>query len=83
MAAFADIANKAATGTVLEDECLKLQVYKVSTFHIPMDDENIELAVKLMKKYCPSHAPIWTAIGTPGLAYPEMRIEITVTAHLG
>ena len=59
------------------------QVYKVRSYHVPLNDETLGIMVKLMKKYAPDHKPIWTVLGISALALKEMRVEIDVTAHLG
>lgn len=57
------------------------EVYKVVSYHVPINDEAVELFVENMKKYCPDHQPCWTCVGVQRLGQDDMRIEIDVTAH--
>ena len=59
------------------------QVYKVRSYHVPLDDRSLGIMADLLKKYTPEHCPIWTVLGVPALGIKEMRVEIDVTAHLG
>src|SRR5271170_2083169 len=47
------------------------EVYSLVTYHCPMDDESLGIAVKYVKMYLP-HKPIWTAVGVPALAEKQM-----------
>jgi len=47
-----------------------------------MTPESLEAAATCLKKYCKNHEPLWTAIGVEKLAFPEMKIEIEVKAHI-
>ena len=66
-------ALKDAGGKGLEE------VYSITSYHCPMDDESLGIAVKYVKEYM-KHKPIWTAVGVPALADKEMKIEIVVKA---
>ncbi|KAI9698319.1 MAG: hypothetical protein M1820_007481 [Bogoriella megaspora] len=58
-------------------------VYKVQSYHChALDDKNVELMVKTLKKWCPDHQPIWTVLGVRELGLPNMRVEIDVSAHI-
>lgn len=41
----------------------------------------MEHMVASVKRTFPDHAPLWTNIGVAKLAFPDMLIEIQVTAH--
>lgn len=56
-------------------------VFSVTSHHIPIDDKALDIMVRLMKKYCPDHQPIWTALGVPALGRPDMKVEIEVRAY--
>ena len=38
--------------------------------------------IRNLRKYCPGHQPVWTLIGPAKLAFPEMKVEIQVEAHV-
>jgi enamine deaminase RidA (YjgF/YER057c/UK114 family) len=38
--------------------------------------------VDLLRRYLPDQPPLWTCLGVATLGEPEMRVEITVTAHI-
>ena len=38
--------------------------------------------IRNMKEYMPNHQPIWTALGIEKLAFPDMKVEIEVSAHV-
>ncbi|KAK8163756.1 Endoribonuclease L-PSP/chorismate mutase-like protein [Phyllosticta citrichinensis] len=57
------------------------QVFRVNSYHVPMSDDTLEAMVRNFKKYMPNHQPIWTCIGVPKLADPDMKVEIEVVAH--
>lgn len=72
------------------DLCLKdaggkgwSQVFRVNSYHIPLNNESQEAMVRNFKKWCPDHEPIWTVIGVTRLGEDDMRVEIEVTAHDG
>ena len=35
-----------------------------------MSDESLGACVAGLKKYCPGHQPVWTAVGVAALAFP-------------
>ncbi|TEY31285.1 hypothetical protein BOTCAL_0806g00050 [Botryotinia calthae] len=55
-------------------------VFSLTSHHMPMSDKAMEIMVRLLKKYCPNHQPIWTSLGVPALAFPDMKVEIEVRA---
>ncbi|RAQ74880.1 L-PSP endoribonuclease family protein [Aspergillus flavus] len=57
------------------------QVFRVDSYHIPLDDEALEAMVRNLKEYMPNHEPIWTVLGVSRLAEDDMRVEIEVVAH--
>ncbi|APA13146.1 hypothetical protein SS1G_14046 [Sclerotinia sclerotiorum 1980 UF-70] len=56
-------------------------VFSLTSHHMPINDETMGIMVRLLKKYCPNHQPIWTALGVPALARTDMRVEIEVRAY--
>lgn len=58
------------------------QVYLIRSYHVGMTQDALEVTAQCLKEYTPDHAPLWTAIGVEKLAFPEMRIEIEVKAHV-
>lgn len=57
------------------------QVYRVNSYHLPLNDEALEAMVRNFKTYMPDHQPIWTCIGVQRLGEDPMRVEIEVVAH--
>ncbi|KAK6909673.1 endoribonuclease L-PSP [Kwoniella mangroviensis CBS 10435] len=57
------------------------QVFKVVTYHVPVNNEAIEAVSAGFRKWCPNHKPLWTCIGVTRLGEDDMRIEIDVVAH--
>jgi enamine deaminase RidA (YjgF/YER057c/UK114 family) len=55
------------------------EVYSVTTYHVPLKKEALEITSKYFKEYM-THKPLWTAVGVPNLAEKEMQIEIVVKA---
>ena len=55
-------------------------VYLVRTYHMDID-KSLEKVVEVGKKYCPNHAPVWTAIQVARLGVPKMLIEVEVEAY--
>ncbi|KAJ5906449.1 L-PSP endoribonuclease family protein [Penicillium subrubescens] len=58
------------------------QVFRVNSYHVPMDGEALGAMVRNFKKWMPGHQPIWTCVGVPKLAQDAMRVEIEVVAHV-
>ena len=57
------------------------QVYKVRSYHVPMNNEALECMVRNFRLWMPDHQPLYTCIGAPRLAEDDMRVEIEVEAH--
>ncbi|KAK1142372.1 hypothetical protein N8T08_007924 [Aspergillus melleus] len=57
------------------------QVFRVNSYHLPLNDEALNAMVRNFKKYMPGHQPLWTCVGVTRLGYDDMRVEIEVVAH--
>lgn len=57
------------------------QVYRITSYHVPINDEALAAMVRNFKQYMPDHQPIWTCVGVPRLGEDDMRVEIEVVAH--
>lgn len=57
------------------------QVFRVNSYHVPINNEALEAMVRNFKKYMPDHQPIWTCVGVTRLGEDDMRVEIEVVAH--
>ncbi|KAJ4351947.1 uncharacterized protein N0V89_007292 [Didymosphaeria variabile] len=57
------------------------QVFRVNSYHVPMNDEALEAMTAGFKKWMPRHSPIWTCVGVPRLGDDDMKVEIEVVAH--
>lgn len=57
------------------------QVFRVNSYHVPLNDEAMEAMIRNFKKYMPNHAPIWTVLGVSRLGEDDMRVEVEVVAH--
>lgn len=57
------------------------QVYRVNSYHVPINNEALAAMVRNFKKYMPDHQPIWTCVGVTRLGEDDMRVEIEVDAH--
>lgn len=57
------------------------QVFRITSYHVPLNDEAMRAMVRNLKKYAPDHQPLWTVLGVSRLGYDDMRVEIEVTAH--
>ncbi|PWY83367.1 L-PSP endoribonuclease family protein [Aspergillus heteromorphus CBS 117.55] len=49
------------------------QVYRVNSYHVPINNEGLDAMVRNFRKYVLDHKPIWTWL--------DMRVEIEVVAH--
>lgn len=58
------------------------QVFRVNSYHVPINNEAIAAMVRNYEKYMPGHQPIWTCVGVTRLAEDDMRVEIEVVAHV-
>lgn len=57
------------------------QVFRVNSYHVPINDEALEAMVRNFRHWMPNHEPIWTCVGVPRLGEDDMRVEIEVVAH--
>lgn len=57
------------------------QVFRVNSYHLPLNDEALHAMVQKFKEYMPNHQPLWTCIGVSRLGFDDMRVEIEVVAH--
>lgn len=57
------------------------QVFRVTSYHIPLNDEALDLMVTNFKRWMPDHQPLWTCVGVSRLGSDDMRVEIEVVAH--
>lgn len=57
------------------------QVFRVNSYHVPLNGEAIEAMVRNFAKWMPDHKPIWTCVGVTRLGEDDMRVEIEVVAH--
>ncbi|KAJ5748415.1 uncharacterized protein N7511_010111 [Penicillium nucicola] len=57
------------------------QVYRVNSYHVPINNEALAAMVRNFKKWMPDHQPIWTCVGVTRLGEDDMRVEIEVVAH--
>lgn len=56
------------------------QVFRVNSYHVPINDEALRAMTRNFKKWMPDHAPIWTCVGVARLGDDDMRVEIEVVA---
>ncbi|KAJ4321877.1 hypothetical protein N0V94_002711 [Neodidymelliopsis sp. IMI 364377] len=56
------------------------QVFRVNSYHVPIDDEALAAMKRNFKKWMPDHQPIWTCVGVTRLGAEDMRVEIEVVA---
>lgn len=71
------------------DLCLKdagvakgwAQVFRVNSYHVPLNNEVLEAMTREFKKWMPDHQPIWTCVGVQRLGEDDMRVEVEVVAH--
>ncbi|KAL3953870.1 hypothetical protein ACCO45_011826 [Purpureocillium lilacinum] len=57
------------------------QVFRVNSYHVPINDEALAAMVRNFRKYMPDHEPPWTCVGVTRLGEDDMRVEIEVVAH--
>ena len=55
-------------------------VYLIRSYHVGIE-RSLQRCVEASRKFCPNHAPLWTAIEVPKLGDPKMLIEIEVEAY--
>ncbi|KAH6662969.1 endoribonuclease L-PSP [Halenospora varia] len=56
------------------------QVFRVNSYHVPINDEALAAMTRNFKKWMPDHQPIWTCVGVTRLGDDDMRVEIEVVA---
>ncbi|KIW31225.1 uncharacterized protein PV07_02890 [Cladophialophora immunda] len=56
------------------------QVFRVNSYHVPLNDEALGAMVRNFAKWMPDHQPIWTCVGVTRLGMDDMRVEIEVVA---
>ncbi|OWZ77361.1 endoribonuclease L-PSP [Cryptococcus neoformans Tu401-1] len=57
------------------------QVFRVNSYHVPINNEALEAMVRNFRKYMPNHQPLWTCVGVTRLGEDDMRVEIEVQAY--
>ncbi|KAL4887942.1 Endoribonuclease L-PSP/chorismate mutase-like protein, partial [Aspergillus ambiguus] len=57
------------------------QVFRVNSYHVPINNEALEAMVRNFRNYMPNHEPLWTCVGVTRLGEDDMRVEIEVVAH--
>ena len=57
------------------------QVFRVNSYHVPINNEALAAMTRNFKKWMPDHKPIWTCVGVTRLGEDNMRVEIEVVAH--
>ncbi|GAA6010741.1 hypothetical protein JCM10207_005820 [Rhodosporidiobolus poonsookiae] len=57
------------------------QVFRINSYHVPLNKEANDAMVRNMRKWCPNHKPLWTCVGVPRLGEDDMRVEVEVVAH--
>jgi enamine deaminase RidA (YjgF/YER057c/UK114 family) len=58
------------------------QVYRIVSYHAPLNDEALGAMVRNLKQWCPNHEPIWTVLGVAMLGQENMKVEIDAFAHI-
>lgn len=56
-------------------------VYKVRSYHIPLNEEAKRAMVRNFRAWMPDHHPLWTCVQVGRLGEDDMRVEIEVEAH--
>ena len=57
------------------------QVFRVNSYHVPLNDESLGAMVRNLQKWCPDHQPVFTCVGVTRLGTDNMRVEIEVRAY--
>ncbi|KAH7118326.1 Endoribonuclease L-PSP/chorismate mutase-like protein [Dactylonectria macrodidyma] len=55
-------------------------VYLLRSYSVNIETD-FNIIVDRLKKRIPGHRPVWTAIGVPKLAFPQMMVELEVEAY--
>lgn len=56
------------------------QVFRVTSYHLPLNNEAMQAMTRNFKKWMPNHSPLWTCVGVTRLGRDDMRVEIEVVA---
>lgn len=56
------------------------QTFCVTSYHVPLNEETLQVCVENFKKYITDHQPVWTAVSLAALGSADGHIEIEVTA---
>jgi enamine deaminase RidA (YjgF/YER057c/UK114 family) len=73
---FKNIAGVLAEGGSSWDD-----VVEIISYHVGEIDESVlTVMVDELRKWCPSHQPLWTVLGVERLALPPMKAEIMANA---
>lgn len=56
-------------------------MYRINSYHVPLNNEALGAMVRNMRKWMPDHQPLWTTVGVSRLGEDDMRVEIEVVAH--
>ncbi|KAL3426419.1 L-PSP endoribonuclease family protein [Phlyctema vagabunda] len=59
------------------------QVFRVNSYHVPINNEALAAMVRNFAKWMPDHQPLWTCVGVTRLGEDDMRVEIEVSAYDG
>lgn len=70
-----ELALKTAGGKSWE------QVFRVNSYHVPINNEALDAMVRNFRNYMPNHEPLWTCVGVSRLGEDDMRVEVEVVAH--
>ena len=57
------------------------QVFRVNSYHVPINNEALAAMTRNFKKWMPDHKPVWTCVGVTRLGEDDMRVEIEVVAY--
>jgi enamine deaminase RidA (YjgF/YER057c/UK114 family) len=56
-------------------------VVEIISYHVGEIDESVlAVTVEELRKWCPSHQPLWTVLGVERLALPPMKVEVMANA---
>lgn len=56
------------------------QVFRVTSYHLPLNNEAMQAMIRNFKKWMPDHSPLWTCVGVTRLGRDDMRVEVEVVA---
>lgn len=55
-------------------------MFRINSYHVPINKEALDAMVRNFKLWMPDHHPTWTCVGVPRLGEDDMRVEIEVVA---